>query len=419
MGDTPDAQQQFQQNLDKIFKRLLQIISGEVPDSENSAQTLDSAMTVLRIEATATKEFPKEKLFQVVTALLSDSRSQTVLIESFAEYISHPDIFSQVWKALLPISGKARALSETFALNFLELLSLLRFSKEMEQEVNFCGLDNKLFNYQHLRKLVNKVWDNVMLVKYTEKTLKSILIVLLENILPHLNKPLMLTDFLMESLEMGGTIALLALQGIFVLIQKHNLAFPDIYNRVYAMFEPSIFRLEYKTRLFQLADIFLSSTHLPEGLVAGFAKRLSRLALAAPAPDAIIICHFIGNLLIRHPGLKKLVHREKSSTVTQDPYLMDEPDPMLSRAIDSQLWEIHGLQNHLIPDVAKAASKVFKQLPDIEWDLTPFLEMDEKKMFDNEVEHSIESRFKYVAVAREAPKSILTPLEAELFDLLV
>lgn len=73
------------------------------------------------------------------------------------------------------------------------------------------------------------------------------------------------------------------------------------------MFEPEIFHTKFKARLFYLADIFLTSTHLPENLVAAFVKRLARLSLIAPPQDAIIILHFIGNLILRHSGLKRLI----------------------------------------------------------------------------------------------------------------
>jgi U3 small nucleolar RNA-associated protein 19 len=40
--------------------------------------------------------------------------------------------------------------------------------------------------------------------------------------------------------------------------------------------------------------------------VAAFAKRLARLTLVAPPQDIQIILMFIGNLILRHPGLKRL-----------------------------------------------------------------------------------------------------------------
>lgn len=138
-----------------------------------------------------------------------------------------------------------------------------------------------------------------MLWEHSPTTQKQLLVVLLERVLPHLEKPLLLTDFLMDSLDVGGPVSLLALQGIFTMIQVHNLNYPNIFVKLYSMFEPEIFHTKYKARLFYLSDLFLSSTHLPETLVAAFAKRLARLALIAPSEDVIIICMFIGNLILR------------------------------------------------------------------------------------------------------------------------
>ena len=48
--------------------------------------------------------------------------------------------------------------------------------------------------------------------------------------------------------------------------------------------------------------------HLPENLVAAFAKRLARISLVTSPENIVIIISFIGNLLLRHPGLKKLIN---------------------------------------------------------------------------------------------------------------
>jgi U3 small nucleolar RNA-associated protein 19 len=151
-----------------------------------------------------------------------------------------------------------------------------------------------------------------MLWEHTPRTHKQLLIVLLERVLPHLEKPLLLTDFLMDSLDVGGPVSLLALQGIFTMIKDHNLNYPNIFAKLYSMFEPEIFHTKYKARLFYLSDWFLSSTHLPENLVAAFVKRLARLALIAPSEDVIIICMFIGNLIFRC-GKHVLVTKKKKN----------------------------------------------------------------------------------------------------------
>lgn len=169
---------------------------------------------------------------------------------------------------------------------------------------------------------------------------------------------------------------MLALQGVFTLIQQYNLTYPRIYEKLYSMFEPEIFHTKYKSRLFYLADIFLSSSHLPENLVAAFAKRMSRLALVAPAQDITVIIYFIGNLIVRHPGLKRLISRPVADEIPQDPFLMDERDPLQSFALDSSLWEIASLHEHAIPSVAQAA-RLVSNPPRFEWNLSSLLEIDE------------------------------------------
>lgn len=156
-----------------------------------------------------------------------------------------------------------------------------------------------MFDENITRKYLNNVWQCVMHWQHTTQTHKQMLIVLLEKVIKHLEKPILLTDFLMDSLDVGGAVSLIALQGIFVLVRDYNLNYPNIYDKLYSMFEPEIFHTKYKARLFFLADVFLSSTHLPESLVAAFAKRLARLALVAPSEDIIIILAFIMNLIIR------------------------------------------------------------------------------------------------------------------------
>lgn len=58
---------------------------------------------------------------------------------------------------------------------------------------------------------------------------------------------------------------------------------------------------------------------------------------------------------------------------------MTENDPMKSQAIKSSLWEIQTLQNHHIPSVAIAARFVNSALPEVEWDLSEYLD----KSFDD------------------------------------
>lgn len=45
-------------------------------------------------------------------------------------------------------------------------------------------------------------------------------------------------------------------------------------------------------------------------------------------------------------------------SVNNDPYNISEPDPSKSNAIQSSLWEVADLRNHIYPGVASAAALV-------------------------------------------------------------
>lgn len=90
-------------------------------------------------------------------------------------------------------------------------------------------------------------------------------------------------------------------------MQQHNITYPQLYTKLYNLYTPFVFHMRCKARLYRLTDTFLSSTHLPESLVASFIKRFARLCLFAPPPDIIILSKFIQNLIIRHPKLKRMI----------------------------------------------------------------------------------------------------------------
>lgn len=367
---------------EKVFKLICDSILHQ-----KSSEGVQALVTCIKLIAAETKYgisekkvFPVEKFKSVLEKFLSQDQLNTALVGRFSEYAAYPDILFFTWKLLPLLAPKGKSPSDIFTQNFLNLIGVLPITKDVAEKENFCvqpPAHHKVFDYQQARKCLNKTWSCVTLWKHTEETHKQVLIILLEKILVHLDKPILLTDFLMESLDMGGAIGLLALQGIFILIQQHNLTYPNIYEKLYSMFEPEIFHTKFKARLFHLADIFLSSSHLPEALVAAFTKRLARLALVAPPQDITIILYFIGNLIIRHPGLKRLLYHHTGGHVPRDPFLMDESDPIKSGALESQLWEVAALQQHGVPTISNAAKFISNPLPSMEWDLSSVLELDE------------------------------------------
>ncbi|KAG5895422.1 hypothetical protein JTB14_037581 [Gonioctena quinquepunctata] len=391
------AENQYKEWLRNVYEecyiKILQCLENN--NSKIQAQALSTAMNILTYEGKYPLEskgaldnyVPLMKLKSIIMKILSNKQNNTALINKYTEYLQFDDILFFTWKILPSLTAKSNP-NDVYIMNYLLLLEKLQIYPNTETKI-LCGNENGssffTFDENSTNKCLNKVWHCVMHWEHTPQTHKQMLIVLLERVLAHLEKPLLLTDFLMDSLDVGGPVSLLALQGIFTMIQVHNLDYPNIFAKLYSMFEPEIFHTKYKARLFYLSDLFLSSTHLPENLVAAFAKRMARLALIAPSEDIIIICNFIGNLILRHPGLKCLLHNPDFGTSSTDPYIMEERDPLKSNAINSSLWEIKTLQNHVQPRVANAARFINSPLPRVEWDLSKILDNTGDDIFDREM----------------------------------
>lgn len=161
---------------------------------------------------------------------------------------------------------------------------------------------------------------------------------------------------------------------------------------------------------------FFHCRHLPEALVAAFAKRLARLTLVAPPEDILIILLFIGNLLLRHPGLKRLIDKPQNSengittesssgSGAGDPFLMEERDPLQSNALLSSLWEIEALQWHVLPSVASAARFIREPLPSVEYDMASALERTGGHSFDRELNNKVRD----IMMTFERPTSMALP----------
>lgn len=359
-----------------------------------TTQDLDSNMKQFIREA---KQKPVDEAIQtlhkIIKSLLSFNKLNKNLFTHFQKYLDRQDILQLCWQILPDLTPKKISLSNTtFVENLLELISSA-LNKNLVGDlidgscIIYTTGNTDIWNYDYskIKRNINKTWMNIMQWNCQQEHIhRQVLIILLEKCMPHIAKPLLLTDFFMESLNVGGPISLLGFQGIFILIQYHNLTCPDIYEKLYAMFEPEIFHTKFKSRLFYLADIFLTSTHLPEILVAAFAKRLARLSLIAPPQDIVIIISFVGNLIIRHSGLKVLLNKQSGGTVESDPYVMDEPRPSESNAMSSSLWEIAAMQHHVLPSISSTAKSLFNSLPSQEYDLAPLLDSNDNSLFEVE-----------------------------------
>jgi len=267
------------------------------------------------------------------------------------------------------------------------------------------------------RDAFQQCWLAILKTKINLAQYKRVLILLQEKVIPFLPRPLLLTDFLLTSYSVGGAISLLALSSVYTLISQHNLEFPQFYIKLYQLFAPEVMHVKYRARFFHLSSLFLSSTHLPEYLVAAFVKRLARLCLTAPAHCIPMALRFIHNLIHRHPGLVRLLDNPggPGDSVETDPFDNCTTEPDKSRAMESSLWEVESLQRHCLPQVSQAAKELMeKGLREQELDIAPMLETDWMEAMETEAKKKV---FPNVPINWEEPNGLKPPKDNLLLEI--
>jgi hypothetical protein len=58
-------------------------------------------------------------------------------------------------------------------------------------------------------------------------------------VIPNVADPLLLADFLTHSIDQGGLLGVLALNGLFLLVTQHGLEYPRFYQRLYSLLQVS------------------------------------------------------------------------------------------------------------------------------------------------------------------------------------
>lgn len=230
------------------------------------------------------------------------------------------------------------------------------------------------------KKQAQELWLKILRGNLSKSRRKTILGLVTQQIAPWFTRIELLMDFLSDSFNAGGSTSLAALSGLFHLIREKNLDYPRFYVKLYTLLTTEILHSKHRSRFFRLLDTFLFSTHLPAALVASFIKRLARLSLSAPPSGIVVVVPWIYNLLKNHPSCTFMIHRKaENSRYTiehgmNDPFDMEEPDPMKTNAIDSSLWEIHTLQSHYHPNVATIAKIISEQFTKQAYNLEDFLD---------------------------------------------
>ncbi|XP_025407658.1 nucleolar complex protein 4 homolog B isoform X1 [Sipha flava] len=360
--------------------------------------------------------FPVNRLKTIYMSMLSATDVQWSQLQvMLTDHVENLDFCYYSWECFASIALQLDVKTMNVYI-FTNLLGLTKIPNEKKEDdkLLFHSLKRPKFKYnsEQIKTWVTTVWEGMKpFMLSNSKIRREMLTLLIEKMLMHLKNPLVTADFLMNSMDTPGPISILGLQGIFILVKDYNLECPNIYGKLYNFFTTDMFNYRYKTRLFYLADIFLRSTHLPELLVAAFIKRMARLSLIAPPTDIKIMVAFIGNLLIRHPPLKVLIQND--SVVGSDPYIFDEKDPLKSNALNSSLWELVSLKQHILPKVSKSVNFIFKKLPQVEWDVSELL----NDSYENMIDEEFKTEFQKVSLTYEKPTSYAVPLSNHFDDL--
>lgn len=274
--------------------------------------------------------------------------------------------------------------SEIVIQNAISIFAAIKTVLETQEELEdfFAPPPKKakhdLYSLTAHKKQAQNGWMAILRNNLSKVQRKKVLEIMSYRIAPWFLKVELLMDFLTDSFNVGGSTSLMALSGLFYLIQHKNLDYPQFYPKLYSLLDADILHSKHRSRFFRLLDTFLASTHLPAALVASFIKRLSRLTLHAPPSGIVVVVPWIYNLLKSHPTCTFMIHRngevDQDENGWGDPFRMEEPDPMETDALESSLWEIQMLQSHYHPNVATIAKIISEQFTKQSYNLEDFLD---------------------------------------------
>ncbi|KAI9297419.1 CBF-domain-containing protein [Neoconidiobolus thromboides FSU 785] len=368
----------------KWIKRLLNLLIKKDPAIQVAA--FEALINLLKEDALQGYKFRQVYSMNIsLIEQITDTLCNNTSSEELLNYISEK--YMNTYHDLLYYISKFMALSirkldpkevKEEKINWLfKLLTQLRNMPKNEEDIHefYCLNPNEIKEdkekekeKKHFLMLINsykKEYQELFLAFFTlplsTTVIKKLLLIIHHRLLPNFLHPLKMLDFLTESYDFGGSISLLALNGLFTLIHKYNMDYPQFYQKLYNLFNMDILHSKYRSRFFRLSELFLNSGYLPVNLVAAFVKKMSRLALFAPPGAIVIVIPFIYNLMKAHPTCMKLIHNDNINDFESDPYDFTCNEPSLSKAIDSSLWEIESLTCHYYSNVSSLA-KLFSEL---------------------------------------------------------
>lgn len=228
------------------------------------------------------------------------------------------------------------------------------------------------------RRQFQEAWLKLLGLRVPLAHCSPLLQLLPSQVMPHLSRPLMLSDFYLRAFHAGSVeLGVLALSGLLLLLTSHGLGDPEtlssscgeFYSQLYSLLQPATFRLQRRARFQRLAAAALTSALLPANFAATFAKKCLRVAIACTEPGAIMWLLAVAYGLIQrnHSHCAFLLHRESDDSAHEAP--TSGKDPFVSEASlkdaanqvsSSSLWELQLLLKHHLPAVSTLA-KLFEK----------------------------------------------------------
>ncbi|KAK3694736.1 CBF/Mak21 family-domain-containing protein [Podospora appendiculata] len=363
--------------------------------------------------------FPRSFFKGVVGALFQSPVEQ--LREEFSENFinEYDDIRFCTFQAIKDFLTEDQNVGEDTRKAVFALLLQIEDVPSSSEELEDFFIDppkkkkHPLYSLSQHKKQAQEAWLALMNLGLSKEQRKKVLEVMATSIAPWFIKPELLMDFLTDCYNTGGSTSLLALSGVFYLIQERNLDYPLFYTKLYSLLDADMLHSKYRSRLFRLLDTFLGSSHLPAALVASFIKRLARLALNAPPSAIVVIVPWFYNIFKKHPLCTFMMHRvprspEEKALIEreglEDPFLPFEEDPMETHAIESCVWEIVQLQSHYHPNVATIAKIISEQFTKQSYSLEDFLDHSYGSLIEAEMSKNIK---KAPVVEFAIPKRVL------------
>lgn len=360
---TPEAEiviiqwlkERYQEYVDIL---LVDFLRSDTASKQNIAFTL--LMRLIEQESKSEGEYSWRKgllasLVEVLLLLPEDDPIRQEYAEKYMKTYDDLRFYTLQSIAACFTGDHDSATQELITANSTSLLSTLDKPPESSDALEtFYGQrpaqqKHQLYSVTAHKRQAQEAWLATLRSDLSKDQRKVVLGIFTSQIAPWFLQVEVLMDFLTDSFDVGGATSLLALSGLFYLIQEKNLDYPSFYHKLYSLLNAGLLHSKHRSRFFRLLETFMSSTHLPAALVASFIKRLSRLALHGPPAGIVAVVPWIYNMFKRHPTCTFMIHREirdpderkdLEEEGMDDPFDMEEEDPMQTGAIESSLWEI-------------------------------------------------------------------------------